>query len=164
MIYFIYFVLIVFLSLVLQGYLDLLSIAGIKPDLLLILTVYFAFKEGEFRGQLTGFGTGLLQDAVSVTNIPLGFQAMPKAIIGFLIGKYGNSVRGDSMFSLGLLIFFISLFQGLLQIILAFVFIQAQFEMTYRVMIPGAFYNSVLGPILFTIYDKIFSSNVSVGR
>lgn len=164
MYHFIFFVIILVLSLILQSYLDILAIAGVKPDLLLILTIYFSFKEGAFRGQIIGFVAGLLQDAISITNVPLGWQAMPKAIAGYLIGKYGNSIRGESLFSMGILVFAISIIHGIMLLFLAWIFIRVQFEMTYKVVFPEALYNAILGPILFTIYDRIFSGDISGGK
>lgn len=158
----IYFFVIIFLSLLLQSYFDLLSIAGVKPDLLLLATIYFSFKEGFFRGLWIGFGAGILQDVVA--SVSMGFHALPKALMGYLVGKYGNSVRGDSLFSLGILIFFLSLLKGLFAIILAFIFLEARFEMLYKVILPESIYNAILGPMLFTIYDKLFDVNIAGGE
>ncbi len=157
----IFFILLLFFSLFLQSYFDLLSIAGIKPDLLLILTIYISFKEGTFRGVWTGFTAGLLQDLVSSASI--GFHAMPKAIIGYIVGKFGNLVRGQSLFSLGLLIFVISLMHGILLLLLALLFIDGKFSYVYKIILPESLYNAILGPMLFTIFDKIFGINIVGG-
>lgn len=161
MAYFVYFALIFVISLLLQSYLDLLSIAGIKPDLLFLFTIYFSFKEGDFRGAWIGFIVGLVQDAISLT--PLGWQALPKGIIGFLVGRHGRSIRGESLFSLGIMIFLLSLVKSAILIFFAYIFIEGQLAMVYKSAFPEAIYNAILGPMLFTIYDRIFALNIVGG-
>ncbi len=156
-----YFIAIFILSFLLQTYLDLLSIAGIKPDLLLLFTIYFAFKEGEFRGSWIGFISGIVQDSMAAT--PLGWQALPKGIIGYIVGRYGHLVRGESLFSLGLMLFIISLIKGLILIVSALIFMDGQLSMLYKIALPEALYNAILGPMLFTIYDRIFGLNIVGG-
>lgn len=63
--YIIYSIVALVLSLVQIQFIDLISIEGIKPDLLLILCVWIALAEGQFLGLFWAFGIGLLFDLVS---------------------------------------------------------------------------------------------------
>src|SRR2546427_10530031 len=62
----------------------LVSVGGVTPDLPLIMVILLALRRGPEFGCLTGFVTGLLQDAAGGGLI--GVQAMTKAVIGFGIG------------------------------------------------------------------------------
>ena len=69
----------------------LVSIAGVTPDLPLIMVVLLALRRGPEFGSLSGFVTGLLKDAAGGGLI--GVQAMTKAVIGFSIGAAGARLR-----------------------------------------------------------------------
>lgn len=60
------------------------SIAGVVPDVSLILLIFFANRQGSMQGQISGFASGLIQDFLSTA--PLGFYAFIRTIIGFLYG------------------------------------------------------------------------------
>lgn len=62
-----------------------LGIAGIKPDLPLVLTVLLAFWRGAATGTTAGFFIGLAQD---VTNPAfLGLNALTKSLLGYAAGS-----------------------------------------------------------------------------
>lgn len=61
-----------------------LSIGGVVPNLLLILTVSFGFMRGKRSGMLIGFFCGALVDLV-YGDVP-GVYAMSYLVIGFIIG------------------------------------------------------------------------------
>jgi len=61
-----------------------LSLAGVTPDLPLIVTVFVALQRGPGTGCLTGFVAGFLQDMAGGGLI--GVQAFTKALAGFGMG------------------------------------------------------------------------------
>jgi len=69
----------------------LFSVAGVTPDLPLIMIILLSLRRGPEFGCLTGFVTGLLQDAAGGGLI--GVQALTKAVIGFGIGVAGARLR-----------------------------------------------------------------------
>ena len=69
----------------------LFSVAGVTPDLPLIMIILLSLRRGPEFGCLTGFVTGLLQDAAGGGLI--GVQALTKAVIGFSIGVAGARLR-----------------------------------------------------------------------
>ena len=60
------------------------GVAGVVPDLPIVLTVLLALRFGAEAGCLTGFALGLAQDAVA--GGPLGLHALSKALVGFVAG------------------------------------------------------------------------------
>ncbi len=63
---------------------NIFSIASIKPNLLLIVTVSFGLMRGRMSGLLTGFFCGLVVDIMFPGQI--GFQALIYMWIGYLSG------------------------------------------------------------------------------
>ncbi|MFW5770265.1 MAG: rod shape-determining protein MreD, partial [Spirochaetota bacterium] len=90
-------------SLIIQGHssVDVLRIAGVKPDLMFIVIIYFGYSFGSFYGEVTGFIGGLLQDSVS--NSPLGLMAFPKMALGFIVGMLGRSIFRENIITIFLL-------------------------------------------------------------
>ena len=67
--------------------LNLLSIKGIKPDLVILFIIARALKEGPAAGVAWGFGMGLVLD--SVTGGLAGLGALSYSVAGFIGGKIG---------------------------------------------------------------------------
>jgi len=65
-----------------------LNIAGITPNLLIILTATWGFMDGEKSGLIVGFACGLLIDIFFGSFI--GLYAIIYMYIGFLNGKFCN--------------------------------------------------------------------------
>ncbi len=151
----------IIISLVIQGHssFDVLRIAGVKPDLLFIAVVYFGYSFGSFYGELTGFISGLLHDAVS--NSPLGLLTFPKMAIGFVIGLFGRSLIKSNILTSFLIIFCASLVKGILTLILCYLFREAAISSVLTIIFPESFYNALLAPLLFKVYDKIFRHALS---
>ncbi len=63
-----------------------LSIGGIAPDLLLILTAFIGMRLGPIPGALFGFVSGLAQDA---TIDFFGLHALANTVVGFTADKLG---------------------------------------------------------------------------
>lgn len=147
---------IMIISLIIQGHssFDVLRIGGVKPDLLFIAIVYFGYNFGSFYGTVTGFSGGLFHDAIS--NSPLGLLALPKVIIGYVVGLLGRSFLKQNILTIALLIFGASLVKGLLTLLLCLLFHEASFSDIATIILPESFYNALLAPPLFFLYDKIF--------
>lgn len=77
----------VFLSFILQSCaLGSVSLGGIVPNLLVIVTSAYGFMRGERAGLLVGFVCGMLYDACF--GDMLGFYALIYMYIGFVNGKF----------------------------------------------------------------------------
>ena len=147
---------IVLVSLLIQGHssFDVLRIAGVKPDLIFITVVYVSYCFGSFYGEVVGFIGGLLHDAVS--NSPLGLLTFPNVTIAFIIGMFGRAIFKSNILTISLLLFVASLVKGLLTLFLCYVFHEASAQSIMSIILPESFYNALLAPPLFFMFDKIF--------
>lgn len=62
-----------------------LSLAGFRPDLLLLVTAAFALYDGPLTGTVVGFGAGLLHDLLLVQP-PVGLSAAVLVGAGYVVG------------------------------------------------------------------------------
>lgn len=74
--------------LLVQLNLGYISVELVTPDLLVILTVFIALREGQFTGQIAGFVLGLTFDLISSDII--GTNALSKTLAGFVAGYFYN--------------------------------------------------------------------------
>ena len=147
---------IILVSLLVQGHtsFDVLRIAGVKPDLIFITVVYLSYCFGSFYGEVTAFISGLFHDAVS--NSPLGLLTLPKVAVAFVIGMFGRSIFRSNILTVSLLLFSASIVKGFLTLFLCYVFHEASASSILSIILPEAFYNALLAPPLFFLFDKIF--------
>ena len=91
------------LAFVLQTtWIDFLEVYSLKPDLVLLVLVYIALREGPLVAICMGFGVGFIQDVYHPAD--LGLNALSKSLIGFVVG-YGRSriVADNIQVQIGLL-------------------------------------------------------------
>lgn len=125
-----------------------LQLAGVTPDLPLIVVVLLALRRGSEFGCVAGFAAGLLQDAAG--GGLLGVQALTKAVIGFAIGAAGSrlSVTQPLVQVPGLVILTVAEGLGRFALLTLFRY-QAPFgELMLYVVLPQALYNGFLGAAL----------------
>lgn len=154
---------IILASLIIQGHssFDVIRIAGVKPDLVFVSILYFGYNFGSFYGEVTGFAGGLFHDAVS--SSPLGMLALPKVIIGYAVGLIGRSILKPNILTIILLVFGASIVKGLLTLFLSFLFQDATVSSVISIIFPEAFYNTLLAPPLFFVFDRIFEHDLEGG-
>jgi len=87
---------------------NFLHFSHIKPNLMLIVTVFFALSTNERFGAETGFFSGLLLDIFSIRSF--GLNAVLFAAGGYLIGKSNNKFYRDSVITHVILTFTASFF------------------------------------------------------
>jgi rod shape-determining protein MreD len=78
--------------------LQFLTVAGVKPDLVLVIVIYLGLIEGPNLGCLSGFSLGLFEDAYSGISLG-GVNALSKTIVGFLSGLLGKRLYTQSLFA-----------------------------------------------------------------
>ncbi len=61
-----------------------LRLLGVRPELLYLVTIVFAFLEGPTEGAVVGFVSGLAQDLM--LNEPKGILALTLTLLGYTIG------------------------------------------------------------------------------
>lgn len=72
-----------------------IAIYEVIPNLYLIYLVFTSFNNGGLHGTFCGFGTGLIEDAISIS--PLGFHGIIKTIIGSLYSSFNGLVIMDKI-------------------------------------------------------------------
>ena len=156
----------IFVSYFLQTSLEFFQLGGIKPDFLLLLTLYYSFYKGEMYGIWIGFIAGLLQDinlgvmTVAGTNQVrhyIGINILPKALAGYLSGKFSDNIQKDSPFSWFIIVFIFSLGKGVVLFILTAIFHgNVAAEMLVTVILPESLYNALLSLLWFRLLFWIF--------
>jgi len=132
-----------------------LAVAGVKPDLLLIIVVLYGLLYGKKAGIL-GFIYGLVEDLLVGRFI--GFNALTKGLMGLLIGYLEPKLFKDHIlvpvvvlllgtFVHGALAYMIGLIVGL--------YSTFEFEAYLRIIILQSIYNACLAPFLYGKYYKI---------
>ncbi len=70
-------------------FIPFIAIDTAVPDIVLILVVYYAVREGQIRGAIFGFGAGLVFDLV--TGNLLGSAALSKTLAAFVAGYFSTN-------------------------------------------------------------------------
>ena len=73
-----------------------ISIAGGKPDFVLILVVFYALFHGSVSGGLLGVAFGLMEDLL--TGRFIGLNAICKGLIGLIVGSMSNRLYKNNFF------------------------------------------------------------------
>lgn len=133
-----------------------LSVAGVKPDLVLIVVIFFSLLNGSRAGGILGFCAGLFEDLL--IGRVIGINALAKMGTGLLVGLIEKKVYRENVVvpimvtaagSIICQIFFLLLAQ----------FVPANIPFWNGLLyvgIPVAIYNACLVPI---IYGKFYRSS-----
>jgi rod shape-determining protein MreD len=123
----------------------LLSVAGVAPDVPLVLAVMVGLRRGPEGGCLTGFVAGLLQDLTGTGLV--GVQALTKALIGFAAGFAGRRFAvGEPLVQIpGLVI--LSVAEGLVRfgLVRLLSYPAPLADLIMQVILPQALFNGVIG-------------------
>ena len=132
-----------------------LAVAGVKPDVSLIVLVFIALRKGSMIGQVSGFLTGVIEDLLSLS--PLGFHALIKTVLGYLYGKVRGNLFVDAVIAPVVLVSVATLAKGLLSAVLGAVFLipAANFGLFLGDIWIELLYNGLLAPFLFALLRRI---------
>jgi len=138
--------------------LEFFAIANISPDFLIILIVWIALREGQFRAVFAGFLIGLLSDVLTIDVI--GTNALTKTIVGFAAGYFFKEdeirKRIGSFFFL-LIVLGSSLIHNLFYLFFYLKYSEASFLLFYlKYGMASALYTTIIAifPMLFKIARK----------
>ena len=145
-----------FLGLILEATVfNQLAIAGVKPDLLLIIVIFFALFNGSRQGAFVGLGLGLLEDLFQAKYF--GLNAASKLITGLIIGFMEKRIYKENFLVPVLVLFFGSLihitFYYLFTNIVGY---SVSFQQFVRIAIPFAIYNMCFSPF---VYGRFYKSS-----
>jgi rod shape-determining protein MreD len=134
---------------------QMISIASIKPNLLIILTVSFGLMRGRRSGMLTGFFCGLLTD-VFFESV-LGFNAIIYMWVGYASGYFYRIFYDDDIKTPLLLISVSDVFFGIIQYAFRFL-LRGRIHFFYylgRIILPEMFYTLILTILCYRIFYSI---------
>ncbi|MFR8548643.1 MAG: rod shape-determining protein MreD [Lachnospiraceae bacterium] len=157
----------ILVSIILQSTVcQMIAIASIKPNLLIILTVSFGLMRGRRDGMLTGFFCGLLTD-IFFESV-LGFNAFIYMWVGYFSGYFYRIFYDDDIKTPLLLISVSDVAYGVVQYGFRFL-LRGRIDFFYylgRVILPEMFYTLILTilcyRILYAVNRKLSLSDKGV--
>lgn len=152
------------LTLVVQvGLINRIGIAGIRPDVTVLLLVLLAQRRGAVFGALLGFGIGLLEGLLQPQT--LGMQCLAKSILGFAIGKLAQQLVSGSLPLMAVLLALSVLVHDAI-FLLAYTHLSLPrfFAMYLTESLPTALYTAVLGSVIAVVASAIAGGGPGVPR
>jgi rod shape-determining protein MreD len=133
--------------------LDHIKAAGSKPDLLLLLVVFFAIFFGPAAGAEAGFAAGLLKDAYSLDIF--GVNIVLLSLMGFVVGILSPKLFRESKLTQSLLVLVSSVFIMTIHYFISSMIFKnsytAFWDYLCRLILPSGFYTAVFSAFLFPI-------------
>lgn len=141
------------ISIVLESaFFPFISLAGIVPNLTLILVICLALRQDNDKGALIGFAAGLTKDIV-VGRI-IGVSGITFMIIGYFIGKYNHKIFPDHLTTPLILTMFGTLFHESVYLLFVF-FLGYQIDLflaVSQVWVVQLIYNFLM---VFPVYAAV---------
>lgn len=143
-----------FLSLVLESTIfNEIMIAGVKPDLILIIVILYAIFYGPREGAVVGLFLGLLEDLFLAKYV--GINALTKFFIGLIIGSLEKRIYKENFLVPTIALLFGSLIHGLLFIFISnIVGYPLGINSIIYMVIPVAIYNTCFAPFVYGSFYK----------
>lgn len=147
--------------------LDYIKVYGVKPNLLLVVTVSVALLHGSVKGASIGFLTGLIQDALS--GKVMGFYSLLGLYLGLIIGFANRRLFKENLL---VMIFFTFVSTLVYEYMVYFLntFMQGGIEFVRPmrlVILPEALYNSVIAGFVHLVQlrlNRLFEGIEKVSR
>lgn len=131
-------------------------IQRIRPDLLLILTLYLGLSYPLFPDGILAFLLGYLMDLFSGNS--LGLYALSRPVVFFAAQLFKERFYLERYPSQSLLTFGVAMMEGLLILILMSVFhlvpLRSLHSLLFTFLLPQAFFTSLVTPVVFSLIDK----------
>lgn len=128
---------------------DFVSILGVKPDLVLLVVIFYGFIHGQREGAYLGFLGGLMTDFL--TGHYIGLNALSKMAAGYLAGMGQTKLYKENIFIativslagtvVGQTIYYLLLLVTGIKVSL--------YNGFFHVILPVALYNGLLTPLLY---------------
>lgn len=125
------------------------TLAGARPDLVLIVLTVSAHHTGVQRGQISGFLVGIVEDILSIA--PLGFHAILRLVHTAVVGLTNGAVQADKLLTPMLLVGLATLIKQVTGVLFSYLIgseeiVSAIFSMTTAVELG---LNILIAPIGF---------------
>jgi len=136
-----------------------LSIGGVVPNFLLLVTVTLALVEGPNLGAVAGFSAGLLFDLLGTG--PVAPMALVLAVVGFASGMLQANMFAEGWLQPLSVLAMASVATGLMYALaLAVLGVAGPFWTTFlTVVLPEALYNVALGLLIYPVLARFLRRN-----
>lgn len=129
------------------------TIAGIKPDLLLLLIIFNSLFHRPIEGTFFGFLLGLFEDIMLGTNI--GMNALAKGLTAFASAWFMKGAFRENLLVPVISLFLGTLLNGVIMIILGkMVGLNWEWDLFYWKVLPVTIYNTCLVPFIYLPFYK----------
>lgn len=158
----IWIVTVVVMALVQTTWPDFLTLENVKPDLTLILVVYFAIADGEERAMFTGALGGIYQDVAS--KAVLGQNVICLAVVGYAVGRLSTRLVTDHPAVKAGLVLLAGLAQGILFTCIHYIQYPGTpvVETILTAVVPASFYTALITPFVFFGLSRVFGERNAV--
>lgn len=132
-----------------------IAIAGVKPDFILILVIFYSIIRGNQKGAAVGFLLGLIEDVYLGRFI--GMNALAKGLTGFAAGILTRGAFSDNLFVPIITTFLGTLLNGFIFLVLGKTAgLQWAMSLWLWKAVPMAIYNACLVPFIYSwFYDRM---------
>ncbi|HOJ49559.1 MAG TPA: rod shape-determining protein MreD [Spirochaetota bacterium] len=131
---------------------DFLKIKNVRPDIVLIIVIYIAYRKGAFSGEITGFFAGLAEDFIYSTLF--GAYSFSKFITGYITGKIITNFIIDNFFVQFFIILIVTLINNIIFMSAILVFTNVSFvDYLGSVFWLKIIYTSVVGVFLWYLLE-----------
>lgn len=145
-----------FIGIVLQILLaPVITLFGVVPNFVMITVVIIAVNNGPVRSTIFGFIMGLLFDLCSLG--PVGGMSFVLTIMGYGVSSINKGSFTSNMI-VDIIVLFVAVALGefLVSVVYAVVGVNQEFLLSLiQRVLPGLFYDAVLGSVLLLIYKAI---------
>jgi rod shape-determining protein MreD len=135
-----------------------LPIQRVRPDLLLILTLYLGVSYPPISGSLLTLLMGFLMDLFSGNSF--GLYTFSRPLIFYLTQLFKDRFYLQDFSSKFLFVFIFALFEGLLTLLLLAVLnpnpLGHLYPLFFTFLLPQSFLTGLITPVLFSLFDKGF--------
>lgn len=131
--------------------LDIIAVTdlNIKPDLLLILVVFFAVYCNTSEAMIASFTIGFAADIISPAMGAMGPQIISFGLLGTALAYLHRVIAIRKMAYQSAAIFITSVLAGVLVLLLTYIKGQPTGSNIYAVLFGTSLYSSIVGPFLF---------------
>ena len=138
-------------SLIQLLFLDHIKVALAKPDLLVLLVVFFAVFFGPDAGAWTGFVSGLFKDTYSLDIF--GVNSVLLSLTGLVAGMLSPKLFKESKLTQGLLVFASSVLYMVTHYFVSLLIFPSAYvtlpEYLYGLILPSSLYTAMLSFLIF---------------
>ncbi len=136
------------------NFIGLISIRGIRPDIILVFLIFVSLRETQISATLTGFVTGIVRDLLSFGL--LGLSSLVNSIVCFLVSYFRQPKGGISVLQLAVIVFVItSIHDRLFQFIFLLGTNQQFFRSFLFFTLPKALYTTVIALIVHYLFQRV---------